>query len=444
MNLPDGPPKPSFFERFYRIFNPLEFLHDCSDNYGDIFTLSKSKGTPIVLFSDPQAIRQVFADDQSNFTIDKENEIIRPLLGEHSLMLLDGEEHQRQRKLLMPAFHKSTMESYGRIIVEVTNEVIESWPTNKPFEIRSSMQGISLEVILRAVFGLKPGPRLKELRRLIVKLLEQNNNPLVSVAFLLFPFLRKDYGSWSPGGQFKELKQNIDRLIYAEIKERQQNPDQHHKDILQLLVTAVDELGQGMTDEELHDELMTLLIAGHETTATAMSWSLYWVHQQPEIEEKIRAELANIPDPDPLEICKLPYLSAVCSETLRIYPPFLTTLARMIKAEPYSLMGYTFEPGTIIAPSIYLTHHREDIYSDPEQFKPERFLGKQYSTYEYLPFGGGHRLCVGMVLALSEIKVVLATILQKYQVQLVPDQDIKPVRRGVTISPPSQMKFIAR
>lgn len=444
MNLPDGPPKPSFFERFYRVFNPIEFLHDCSSKYGDIFTISLSKGTPLVLFSNPQAIRQVFAADQRHFTIDKKNEIIRPLMGEHSLMLLDGEEHQRQRRLLMPAFHKSTMEQYGHTIVEVTNEIIATWPTNKPFEIRTSMQEISLEVILRAVFGLKPGPRLKELRRLLVKLLEQNNNPLISVAFLLLPFLRKDYGAWSPGGQFKALKANIDRLIYDEIRERQQNPDQQHRDILQLLVTAVDESGQGMTNEELHDELMTLLIAGHETTATSMSWSLYWVHQQQEIEEKVRLELASTQNPDPLEICQMPYLSAVCSETLRIYPPFLTTLARQIKSEPYTLMGYTFEPGTIIAPSIYLAHHREDVYSDPEQFKPERFLGKQFSTYEFLPFGGGHRLCVGMTLALSEIKIVLATILKKYQLQLEPDQDIKPVRRGVTISPPSQMKFRAR
>lgn len=439
MNLPAGPSHPSFFERFYRIFNPLEFLQDCTQRYGEIFTLSRTQGSPVVLFSHPQAIRQLFIEDQSRFTIDKENEIIRPLLGEHSLMLLDGSEHQRQRQLLMPAFHQSTMKSYGRTIAEVTQKVIDKWPINVPFAIRSSMQEISLQVVLRVVFGLQPGERLQELRKLLVKLLDQNNNPLISVAFILFPILRKDFGVWSPGGQYAELKGKIDHLIYGEIRERRQYSDLHRTDILQLLVSTVDEAGQSMTDVELHDQLMTLLVAGHETTATAMAWSLYWVHQQPDIEEKVRAELASIPQLDPINICKLPYLSAICSETLRIYPPFLTTLARMIKTESYTLMDYTFQPGTILAPSIYLTHHRDDIYPEPENFKPERFLEKQFSPYEFLPFGGGHRLCIGMTLALSEIKVVLATILNKYQLQLEPNQDIQPVRRGITLAPPSTL-----
>jgi cytochrome P450 len=202
--------------------------------------------------------------------------------------------------------------------------------------------------------------------------------------------------------------------------------------------------GEAMTDVELHDELMTLLLAGHETTATAIAWALYWVHKLPNIREQILQELETLGDnPEPLNIARLPYLTAVCNETLRIYPVAVLTVPRAVK-EPVELMGYPLEPGTRLYGCIYLTHHREDIYPNSQQFKPERFLERQFSPYEFLPFGGGIRRCIGEALALFEMKLVLATILQRYELALADQRPERPKRRGVTFAPERGVKMVMR
>jgi cytochrome P450 len=201
-------------------------------------------------------------------------------------------------------------------------------------------------------------------------------------------------------------------------------------------MSARDEAGEPMTDVELRDELMTLLAAGHETTASALTWALYWIHKLPEVREKLLQELDSLGDnPNPSSIARLPYLSAVCSETLRIYPVALITFSRRVKV-PLPLMGYEFEPGTLLTGCIYLTHQREDLYPEPKRFKPERFLERQFSPFEYLPFGGGSRRCVGAAFAVFEMKLVLATILQDKQLALADNRQVKPVRRGLTSTPP--------
>jgi cytochrome P450 len=211
-----------------------------------------------------------------------------------------------------------------------------------------------------------------------------------------------------------------------------------------LLLSARDEAGEAMTDVELHDELMTLLLAGHETTATAIAWALYWVHKLPNIREQILQELETLGDnPEPLNIARLPYLTAVCNETLRIYPVAVLTVPRAVK-EPVELMGYPLEPGTRLYGCIYLTHHREDIYPNSQQFKPERFLERQFSPYEFLPFGGGIRRCIGEALALFEMKLVLATILQRYELALADQRPERPKRRGVTFAPERGVKMVMR
>lgn len=213
-------------------------------------------------------------------------------------------------------------------------------------------------------------------------------------------------------------------------------------DILSLLLQARDEAGQAMTDEELRDELITLLFAGHETTASALAWAFYWIDHLPEVREKLHKELDTLgADADPSAIARLPYLSAVCSETLRIYPIAITPFPRILKS-PMEIMGYQFDKGTILLPSIYLTHQREDIYPEPKRFKPERFLERQFSPYEYLPFGGSNRRCIGAAFALLEMKLVLSTILSRYEVKLVGDRPIKPTRRGVTVAPPANMRMM--
>lgn len=208
------------------------------------------------------------------------------------------------------------------------------------------------------------------------------------------------------------------------------------------MLSAQDENGQPMTDAELHDEMLTLLFAGHETTATALAWALYWVHKLPQVREKLRQESDRLGDnPDPMAIYKLPYLSAVCNETLRIYPVVPMAFGRFTNS-PIEIMEQQYEANTLLTACIYLTHHREDLYPEPNQFKPERFIEHQYSPYEFLPFGGGNRRCLGSALAQLEMKLVLATILSNYQLELAEDKPVKPQRRGVTIAPAGSVRMV--
>jgi cytochrome P450 len=248
-------------------------------------------------------------------------------------------------------------------------------------------------------------------------------------------WLQQDWGSWSPWGRMNQQRRKIDDLIYAEIEERRLQPDASRTDILSLMMAARDENGQPMTDEELRDELMTLLFAGHESTATALAWAFYWIHHLPSVRQKLLQELDSLGEnPDPMEISRLPYLSAICQETLRIYPVGTQTFARQVLT-PVELMGHQLEPGTAVFASIYLTHRREDLYPEPLQFKPERFLERQFSPYEYLPFGGGSRRCIGLALAQLEMKLVLATILRDFDLVLAQKKPVQAKRRGVTLAP---------
>ncbi len=450
MRLPNGPEKRSFLylRTIQWIFRPLEFLETYAQRYGDPFKIGGGGGTlPMaVYFSHPEAIQQIFTADPELFTSGSGNRSLLPLVGYNSLLLLDGERHQRQRRLLTPPFHGERMRAYGKSICDITEQVISQWKIGEPFPVRSSMQEISLRVILSAVFGLHQGERFDQLRQLLSTMLDSIGSPLTS-SFLFFRSLQKDVGSWSPWGHFLRQKQQIQELLYAEIESRRYAESQHSKhdlgeDILSLMISARDEAGQPMTNAELHDELLTLLFAGHETTASGLAWALYWINALPEVQDKLLKELNTLTlDSQPSEIAQLPYLTAVCQETLRIYPIAITTFARILKA-PFEVMGYQFEPNTALIPVVYLTHRREEIYPEPRRFKPERFLEKQFSPYEYLPFGGGNRRCIGQAFALFEMKLVLATILSRFQLSLVDRRPIKPVRRGVTVAPPGNMQMV--
>ena len=433
MTLPDGPKTLPFLQLIQWIANPLALLETSRQRYGDPFTLRLGSFAPLVFFSNPQAIQEIFTAQPNQFDTGRANGILRPLIGDQSLMLLDGDRHQRQRRLLTPPFHGDRMKSYGQLIYDITSLVINQWTIGEPFAVRSSMQDISFQVILQAIFGLNEGQRCEQLKQLLPAMLDVAGSPLSS-SLLFFRTLQQDLGAWSPWGHFVRQRQQIDKILYAEIAERRQQADSSRTDILSMLMSARDQNGQPMTDTELRDELMTLLTAGHETTASALSWALYWIHSLPEVHHKLLQELDAFDDADLSGIAKLPYLSAVCQETLRIYPIAMLAFARVVKS-PFQLMGYDLEPNTLLAPCIYLTHHREDLYPEPKLFKPERFLERQFSTYEYLPFGGGNRRCIGVALALFEMKLVLATILSRSQLQLVENSQVKPMRRGVTLAP---------
>jgi cytochrome P450 len=441
--LPDGSQQPDWWQLLQWIADPFGYMDTCARAYGDTFTARLGDLLPIVFFSHPQAIQEIFSADANLFDAGRANEIVRPLVGDNSVLLLDGTRHASQRRLLMPPFHGERMRNYGRLICEITEQVTSRWTVGKPFSVRATMQEITLQVILHAVFGISEGPRYQQLKPLVASLLDMTSSPLRS-SMLFFNFLQQDWGAWSPWGQMKRRKRVVDELIQAEISDRRQQPNPNGTDILTLLLSARDEQGEPMTDEELRDELMTLLVAGHETTATALAWAFYWIHKLPSVREKLLGELETLGDnAEPMEIFRLPYLTAICQETLRIYPVTPIALVRITKA-PVQIGGYRFEPETMLTACIYLTHHREDLYPEPKQFKPERFLERQFSPYEYLPFGGGNRRCLGLALAQFEMKLVLATVLSNYELGLCDRQPVKPARRGVTIAPAGGVKMVVK
>ena len=434
-NLPDGPKENKFIQTVQGILNPIKYLEERYQKYGDIFTGEFSSFPTQVVLANPQAIQEVFTADSKLFECGTGNQITLPLVGPNSLLLLDGDRHFQQRKLLMPPLHGDRMKAYGKIIRDTTENVIANWTPGSLLVAQASMQKISLEVILHAVFGLSEGERYRQIQQVMVKMLDVFSNPL-NATFLLVKSLQKDLGAWSPWGRFLRHRQLLDELLYQEIRDRKTQSQPLGEDILSLLISARDEAGEPMSDVELRDELMTMLFAGHETTATALAWALYWIHYLPEVREKLLQEISaiDVENADAMEINKLPYLNAVCSETLRIYPVVFFAFPRTLQA-PMQLMGYNIPKGTIFSTSIYLVHHREDIYPEPKCFKPERFLERQFSPYEYFPFGGGNRRCIGAAFAMFEMKLVLAKVLSRYSLELAENCPVLPVRRGLTMAP---------
>lgn len=427
----DQSPWSQFFEW---VLHPLDYLTTKRQRYGDYFAGNIGTFRNFVFIGDPSAVEQIFTADPSCFEVGSSNRILRPTLGDNSVLLLDGPPHKRQRQLLMPPFHGERMKAYSEVIWNITQQVTRDWDAGTQFQARSVMQDISLRVILHTVFGLTEGDRYDRLRMLISKMLEASTS---SIGFMiaLIPALQRDLGPWSPYGRFLRLKAQIDELIYAEIRDRRQQTEGSHTDILSLLLAARDDAGQGMTDVELRDELITLLIAGHETTATALSWALYWLSTQPEVKAKVQAEIESLGnEPDSAAIGRLPYLNAFCQETLRIYPITFVTPPRFT-TQPIQVGPYAFPEGTYLLPSIYLVHRREDLYPNADQFRPERFLERQYSPYEYFPFGGSNRRCIGAVFALFEMKLVIAYLLRHYEFALAETRPVVPARRGVTLAP---------
>lgn len=405
-----------------------------TQRYGDIYRLGRPDSPGFVVLSNPQAIKELFTAPSEQFEVGRGNNGLQFMFGDNSLLFLDGEPHQQRRRLLMPAFHGEYLQTYAQQIVEIAEQVMNQWPVGNAFRVRPSMQEITLRVILRVVFGLDRGERYERLRTLLSSLLDTISSPLGS-PFIFFSFLQKDWGALSPWGRFLRLKQQVKQLLYEEIQERRKQ-NCVGKDILSLLIFAQDEFGESMGDAEIHDELMTLLVAGHETTASALVWALYWIHSLLEVQSKLLQELEHFSDAEnPIAITRLPYLGAIVAETLRIYPIAPGAFTRRCKAS-MRLLEYQFEAGTTFAVSIYSTHQREDLYPQHQQFRPERFLERQYSAYEYLPFGGSNRRCLGAALALMEMKLVLAAVVSRFQLTLIGQRPLKPIRRGVTLAPP--------
>lgn len=441
--LPDGPKAPPLFQLLDWIARPYEYLDECSDKYGDIFTLRLLGFPPLVFIANPQGIREIFNFDGQYFNaahINK-NGGGRLIMGDNSLILMDGVRHERERKLLMPPFHGEKVKSYANSICKITEEVASVLKIEQPFLARDITQEITLKVIMQVLFGFSEGEKCKRLSSLIAHWLHMTSSPL-RLSFIFLKPLQIDLGPWSPWGNFIRTKQKIYDLFQAEIDDKRTHPEKLGNDILSLMLSATDSEGQSMSDEQLKDEIITLLSAGHETTANGLAWGFYWLVKNPSIKEKLLQEIDSLgKNPAPIEIARLPYLTAVCQEILRLYPVVQVALARFAK-QNIEIMGRGFKAGTTFIPSIYSIHHREDLYPDSQQFKPERFLERQYTAYEFIPFGGGVRMCLGHALAMLEIKLVIAKIISKYNLELADNKPIKPIRGSATIVPSNGVPLV--
>jgi cytochrome P450 family 135 len=396
-------------------------MEDCARRYGDMFTLKIANEGTWVFLTDPAAVKQVFTGDPRLLHAGEANVVLLPVLGSHSVLLLDEDAHMAQRKLMLPSFHGKRMRGYEQTMAEVAAREIERWPAGEPLSAWPTMQAITLEVIMRTVFGVTESARLHRLGDVLRGSLSWATDPrrLARLA-ALGPRRVAEQGT------LKRALQPTDDLIFEEIRSRREAPDlEQRDDVLSLLLQARHDDGSGMSDQELRDELMTLLVAGHETSATALAWALEALARHPSALNRLRDEI-DAGDEDT-------YLDAVVQETLRLRPVIALVLRRL--TEPMEIGGRLLPAGVTVAPCIYLLHRRPDLYDEPRAFRPERFLEQPPGTYTWIPFGGGVRRCLGASFAQFEIKVVLRELVARLDIRPARSRPERRVRRAIVFAP---------
>ncbi|MFO0676894.1 MAG: cytochrome P450 [Polyangiaceae bacterium] len=428
--LPPGPNQSPLVTTWQWVRAPYDFLEKTKARFGETFTMRLLALPELVVVSDPEAVRTVFADDGETLLGGRFNLTLSALLGERSVLMADGASHIRKRKLLMPPFHGERMQAYGDVMIDAADRAIDAWEFGAPFRVHDHLQRITLHVILRTIFGVEDGPRLDAFAENIRELLELASSPR-----LLIPAMRKDLGVnlW---GRYLRKRAALDAMLDGEIRSRRERGSAGRTDVLSMLVDARDEDGRPMEDVELRDELVTLLVAGHETTATGIAWLLHGVLANPEIEGRLRAELSKAEREGPLtpeRIMKLEYLDATVREALRFVP--VVPLVGRILDKPARIQGWDLPAGVAVSCSIYLAQRREAVYAHPDRFDPAHFLGKKIAPQEYFPFGGGVRRCIGMAFALYEMKIVTARIFTRATLRLADKRPMRPVRRSITLTP---------
>ncbi|MFN8163933.1 MAG: cytochrome P450 [Solirubrobacterales bacterium] len=419
--LPPEPRSSSLVQTLRWTFRPLPFMQECRERYGDSFSVRfLGFERPMVLISDPAAIKTLYTERRHGLPPGR-NIILEPILGPRSLLLQEGAEHLARRKLMLPAFHGERMRSYESVVEEIVGAEIDSWPLDAEFPIHPRMQAVTLEVILRAVFGVTEGPRLERQRGMLSTVLTETASPRAQLVGLA----SRRFGGRGPWARFEGQLRAVDELLYAEIAEHRRRPDlEQREDILSMLMVARFEDGSRMEDAELRDQLMTLLLAGHETTATALAWTFDLVLRHATVLRRLRESLAAGEDD---------YLRATITESLRLRP--VIPLAGRRLATELSVDGLTLPPGTDVTPAIWLTHTRADLYPEPFAFRPERFLEEGPDTYGWIPFGGGIRRCLGASFAEFEMRIVLREVLTRCDLRKASPAAEKTGRRNITLSP---------
>ncbi|MEO8092285.1 MAG: cytochrome P450 [bacterium] len=418
--LPPGPRLPKAVQTARFVRRPVEFLEGCAARYGDAFTVRLHGPGDVVVISDPPSLKKLFAADRVNTIAPGRNIILRPLLGPKSVLLLPGgEEHLRRRKLMLPPFHGERMRAYESVITDATEREVSSWRPGERFALHPGMQAITLEVILRAVFGVEDEGRRQQLGDDLVEILATTQSP--AALGLSSKRLRRIW----PWRRTAARIRRTDEILGEEIALRRSGPDLAERDdILSMLLAARFEDGSAMDDREIRDQLMTLLLAGHETTATSLAWAFDLLFRRPEAMERLTAEVRE---------GESRYLDAVIDETLRLRPVVPFTGRQLRDAS--DLSGHRLPAGAVVLAAIYLAHMREEVYPQARSFRPERFLDSEPETYSWIPFGGGTRRCLGAAFAKFEMKVALRTILRSAVLRPASEGPERIVRRNVTLAP---------
>jgi cytochrome P450 len=434
MPFPPGPETPAVLQMFRWVRTPFVLLDECHGRFGDAFTL-RIPGLPsgLVVLSDPAAVKDVFALSSDDGHAGEANVVLKPFLGQHSLLLLDGAEHHRQRKMMMPAFHGERMSAYGRAMLEAADDAVDAFPVGRTFPVHRPMQAITLRVIIRTVFGIEEGPQFAALSDALTRALD-----IAAWPGLLFVFMQKDLGRFSPWGRYLRFAEKASEILRAEIRRGRAEGTEGRHDVLAMMLAARDEAGEALSEDEIHDELITLLIAGHETTATALAWTLRWLLPDPALVGKLREEVLGAGG-DPLRIGKLELLDATVKESLRLQP-VIPMVGRVLQ-KPAKLGRWELPSGAVVAPSIYLVHRRPDLYPEPARFFPERFARFKPAAWEWIPFGGGLRRCIGAAFAMYEMKMVLASLVTRVDARLA-REDVKMARRSITLTPQGGLPIV--
>jgi cytochrome P450 family 135 len=428
--LPPGPSMPSALQAVGWATRPLPLLAGARRRHGDVFTMRIRRGRPWVFLSDPEDVGKVLTitPELVRAGAAEANPLLRPLLGPRSVMLLDEPEHMTARRFILPSFHGQRMRGYGEMMVEIAREEVAKWPVGEPFALWPRMQAISNEVVVRATFGSAEGEHMQRVRVLLGRLTAWLNDPrrLTGLAIFGARWLTSD-------PRFKRMMAPVEQALLEEVRRRRAAPARPEDEgILSLLEQAYDENGRPMTDQELRDELITLLSDG--PTATSMSWAFERLLRHPEKMERMREEVLSGDDDG--------YTEAVVKEILRLCPAVPLVMRGLV--EPMQLGGYEIPAGTIVAPAIYLIHHREDIYPHPFAFQPERYLYGPPANYTWIPFGSGVRRCVAATFAPMEMKLVMRTILREVELGPVSTGTQRPTRSSVSFAPADEAPVIVK
>src|SRR4051794_9646651 len=417
--FPPGPTALPVVQVARWIARPTDFMNKTRREYGDVFTVRFAGVGRIIFVSDPALIKQIFTASPDQLRAGEANWPLIPVLGTRGTLLLDGQEHLERRRVILPPFHGDRLERHREMFAEVAAEHIDRWPRNEPFALLPKVQAITLELIMKVVFGEDEDPaRIKRLADAMMGLIAASQSRLANL-----PWMRYEFGRYSPMGIFLNVRRRVDDLLFDEIQRRRDRGGLDERaDVFSMLLQT------DMTDEDLRDELMTILLAGHETTTTALAWAFERLLRHGGYYERLRGDDR--------------WAEAVVSETLRLRPP-IPIVGRAVK-EDFPLNGFTIPAGEMLAPCIWLTHRREEVYPDPYAFRPERFLDKGPETYSWLPFGGGTRRCAGAAFAQLEMTVVMKTIAERVDMEAAEPGPERVGRRAIVLAPKHGSRVLVR